>query len=209
MSAWALPALAGVCACAVVSNLLMTHAAGTPWAVALLLGPLGLTLALLAWRSRRAGPIAAAAIAIAGVIALVARGDASVDALYVVQHVGVHVALGVTFAASLRGQRSLIGRVAERVHPLTPAMVRYTRRVTQAWVVYFFGMAALSVLVWQSCAWSTWSAFASFGTPTLVVAILVGEYVIRYRIHPELERVSLRDSVRAWRGRTVAGEGPR
>lgn len=209
MSAWALPALAGVCACAIASNLLMTHAEGSPWAVILLLGPLVATLALVAWRSRRPGAIVAAAIGLAGLAALAALGGPRVGALYVLQHAGVHAVLGATFAASLRGSRSLIGRVAERVHPLTPDMVRYTRRVTQAWVVYFFGMASLSLLVWRFGSWPAWSALASFGTPAVVVTLLLGEYGLRYRLHPEFERVSLRDSLRAWQGRPVAGEGPR
>jgi uncharacterized membrane protein len=212
MSAWAVPALVGVCACAVASNLLMTHAQGSPWALALLLGPLGLALAHLAWRTRRPATIIAAGIGLAGLAALAAfaaRGGVTVDALYVLQHAGVHAVLGVSFAASLRGRRSLIGRVAERVHPLTPDMVRYTRHVTQAWVVYFFGMASLSVLVWWICPWPVWSAFASFGTPAVIAAMLLGEYGLRYRVHPEFERVSFRDSLRAWRGRPVAREGPR
>ena len=199
-------ALAGVSAYAVASHVLMTHAPETPWTAVALLGPLALALASLAWRSRRPAAMAAVALAIALLAADVLRGGAGVNTLYVMQHVGVHLVLGATFAASLRGQDSLIARIAARVHPLTPAMVRYTRRVTQAWVAYFFAMALVSLLVWGWASWPAWSALASFGTPLAVCAIFIGEYMMRYRLHPEFDRVSLRDTLRAWQGRPAATE---
>ena len=54
MSSWPLGlALLGAAAYAVLSHLLMLHAAGQPWAVAALLGPLLAVTGAVAWRSRQ------------------------------------------------------------------------------------------------------------------------------------------------------------
>jgi len=201
MSAWSLAlAVVGVLAYAAVSHGLMTQAAASPWTAGVLLGPPALALAAFAWRARRWPILAFVVVALAALGVALARGDvAGMSLLYLLQHAGIHVALGTAFAASVRGTDSLIGRLAARVHPLSPAMQLWTRRVTQAWALYFFAMAAVSVAVWVTGGLARWSWLASFGTPLGAAALFVGEHRLRYRLHPEFERAGLLDVVRAWR----------
>ena len=105
--------------------------------------------------------------------------------------------------ASLRpGRLSWIGEAALRVHGrLTPAMVAYCTAVTRVWAVYFVAMAALSLVVHAACAWSTWSLLANLATPLAIAALIVGEHLLRYRLHPDFERATLADVVRTFGGR--------
>lgn len=121
--------------------------------------------------------------------------------LFLAQHAGVHAALGAGFALTLRpGQVPLISRLAERVHGhLTPAMAHYTRQVTLAWVLYFAAMTLSSVGLYVAGCITAWSLLVNAGTPLATLAMFVGEYGLRYRLHPEFERVGLAESVRAWR----------
>jgi uncharacterized membrane protein len=211
MPSWQLAlALLGVVAYAVLSHWLMLTAAGTPWAVAALLGPLLLVVAAAAWRARQWLILAGLGVGVAWLARVVLHGGvADVSRLYVLQHAGIHLALGASFAASLQGgaqgRLSLIGRIAEQVHGrLSPAMAAYTRQVTIAWVAYFALMALASVWVYFAAPWSTWSLLANLVTPLALATMFVGEYLLRYRLHPEFERVALIDAVRAYRRTGVA-----
>lgn len=207
MAAGPLAMVAGAVAYALLSHELMLHAAARAWAVLVLLGPLLAATGALAWRGRRWTLLGGVVAAIGLLAWLVARGAvATVDLLYVLQHAGVHLVLGIAFGLTLRQPRSMIGRVAGRVHPLTPAMVIYTRHLTLAWTVYFFGMCALSVLVYCTAPWWAWSLLANVLTPVAIALLFIGEHLLRYRLHPEFERVSLRDTVVAWRQRGLAPE---
>jgi uncharacterized membrane protein len=201
MSAWSLGlAVVGALAYAVVSHGLVTKAAASPWAAGVLLGPPVIALAAFAWRTRRRLLLALVAVALAALVAALARGSvATLGIVYLLQHAGILVALGTAFAASVKGTDSLVGRLAARVHPLTPAMQTWTRRVTLAWALYFFAMAAASVAVWLTGSLERWSVLANFGTPLGAAAMFFGEHPLRYRLHPEFERASLRDVVHAWR----------
>lgn len=192
--------LLGAAAYAGGSHWLMLHAANSPWAVVVLLGPLLTMAAGFAWRARQWHTVAGVAAAFAALAAVVARGGVDdVNKLYVLQHAGLHAALGITFGITLLQPLSLIGKLASRVHALTPDMVRYTRNVTLCWVAYFFGMAALSVLVYALAPFSAWSLLANVLTPVALGTLFVGEYLLRYRLHPEFDRTTLMDMVRAWR----------
>lgn len=192
--------LLGVAAYALASHLLMLHAAEEPWAVAALLGPLLAMTGLYAAQRKQWPMLLAVLVAAVGLVGLVMLGGAGeVSRLYVLQHAGVHASLGLSFAASLRGpQASLISRLAARLHPLTPAMLAYTRRVTQVWVGYFFSMAAVSVLLYLWGPWSAWSLLANVLTPLAIGLLFVGEYLLRYRLHPEFERTTLAAAWRAY-----------
>lgn len=200
--AWRLAlALGAAAGYALLSHWLMLHAADRPWAIAALLGPLlaaGLGVAL---RTRHWPSVAAAVLAAAMLVSIVARGGlGSVNRLYLLQHVGIHLALFLTFAATLRrGRQSLIGSVAARVHGgLTPPMARYTRKLTAVWAGYFLGMALLSLAVHATRPWSDWSLLANVLTPVAIAVLFVGEHLLRYRLHPEFERSGLLDTVRAY-----------
>ncbi len=212
---WRLGLVLGSIACyAVASHWLMLHAASQPWAIVVLLGPVVLAGAGIALRHHRRLALAVCMSLGVGMLVLAVRGDiagwlgagtAQMDPshLYVVQHAGIHLLLCAVFAASLRGPGlSLIGELAQRVHALTPDMVVYTRGVTMLWALYFFAMALASIAVFAWLPWQDWSLLANFGTPVAIVGIFLGEHFFRYLLHPEFERTSLMDAVRAWQRHT-------
>ncbi|GAA4345035.1 ketosynthase [Variovorax defluvii] len=195
----ALLLLAGV-AYAGVSHWMMLFHAAEPWAVGVLLGPLWLTALGLA--GSRFGAPGLAVAGLAGVLgfALVLRGDAGdPNRLYMLQHVGINALLCGWFGSTLRSDRlSLIGQFAQRIHALSPAMREYTRRVTWVWTAYFASMALASVAVYATLSFAAWSVLANLLSPLLVGVLFVGEYLLRYRLHPEFERTRLVDAVRAF-----------
>ena len=163
---------------------------------------------------RLAGLAALAVLVALGSHWLITHAEAAgytqaVHGLFLAQHAGVHAALGVGFALTLRaGQVPLISRLAERVHGhLTPAMARYTRQVTQAWVLYFAAMTLSSLGLYVAGCITAWSLLVNAGTPLAMLAMFAGEYALRYRLHPEFERVGLVESVRAWRAHQADGAG--
>jgi uncharacterized membrane protein len=187
---------------AVASHWLMVHAGQEPWAVAALLAPMLGLAAWLALRLRNAPALLACGVAAAVLATLVSRGGlGSVDRLYVLQHVALHVALGCGFAFTLRnGATPLISAMAARAQgPLDDGVSRYTRRLTAIWVAYFFGMAVLSVMLFVLAPWWWWSLYANVLTPLAAGTLFVGEYLLRYRLHPEFRRVSLVQTFLAYR----------
>lgn len=194
-------ALLGGLAYAGLSHGLMVHAADKPWAIAALLGPALLMLTGMALQRRHVLGLGACLLAW-GFVAFVALrgGVGDVNRLYVGQHAGIHLALGLSFMATLRGDRlSMIGIFAQRVHgTLCQGMRRYTRQVTMMWCGYFFGMAVASCWVYGALPWQQWSLLANLITPCLLGVLFVGEYLLRYRLHPEFERASLVDAWRAY-----------
>lgn len=198
---------AALVAYALASYGLMVHAPGHPWAVAAMFGPLLLALAVAGWQRRHLSTLAACTGGAALLAAVVARGGVSdIHRLYLLQHAGIHLALGGAFANTLRrGATPMITLLAERVHErLTPAMRAYTRSLTIAWAAYFAAMAVLSVAIYVLAPWAWWSLFCTVVTPGAAVASFVGEHLWRYRRHPEFERASLGAAWQAYRRRAEA-----
>ncbi|MBL8303485.1 MAG: hypothetical protein JNM26_12005 [Ideonella sp.] len=208
MTPWRLAAgLLAAAAYALLSHWLTVQSAGQAWALPAVLAPFWLAALVVAWRRRQAWQAAALLLAVVAVAWVVQRGGlGDMNRLYLLQHAGIHLALFAAFASSLRaGRTPLIGGIAARVHghALTPAMAAYSRRVTAVWAGYFLAMALVSVGVYQRCSIEVWSLLANLATPLLIAALFVGEYLLRYRLHPEFERASLIDAARAWqRGAT-------
>lgn len=208
----ALVIAAALAAYALGSHWLMLHAAGEAWAILALCAPMLLVVAGIAL-ARRDGVSLTACIALGVLLALaVARGGAGdANRLYVLQHAGAHLALAAWFGATLRpGRTALITALAERVHAaVTPAMRSYTRRLTAIWVIYFVAMAAISGALYAVAPWSWWSLFGNLLTPLAAGALFVGEHAVRYRLHPEFERASIAQALRAYRQTSAAGKGAR
>jgi uncharacterized membrane protein len=186
---------------AVVSNWLMVHAALSPWAVAILFGPLLIAVAGGAWATRQTGLLLACAAGVLLLAAVVARGGVQhINLLYVLQHAGIHVALALAFAATLRsGATPLITGLAATVHrQFTPAMRAYTRWLTGLWCAYFVGMVVLSFLLYLLAPWPWWSFFCNILTPVFAVLLFVAEHLLRYWRHPDFERVSMRSALAAY-----------
>jgi uncharacterized membrane protein len=193
-------ALAGY---ALLSHVLMVVAADRPWAVLVLLGPLLLGVSALALQQRHLPSLLACMMAACGLWAYVSahEGLHRIEHLYVLQHAGIHFALGFVFATTLRhGGTPLISAFALRVHrTVTPELLRYTRQVTWAWSLYFAAMVALSLALFVAAPWWWWSVFANLVTPVAAISLFVGEYLLRYRLHPEFERITLAQALQAYR----------
>jgi uncharacterized membrane protein len=202
-------AVLAVAAYALLSHALMVAAADKPWAIVVLLGPLLLGVCALAWQQRHVPSLLACALLACGmgVYVLGYQGAQRVEHLYLLQHAGIHAALGCAFGYTLRhGATPLISVFATRVHgTLTPALAQYTRRVTVLWTAYFATMVALSLGLFVSAPWWWWSVFANLVTPVAAAALFVGEYLLRYRLHPEFERITLWQALSAYRDTPMTG----
>ncbi|WP_332744238.1 hypothetical protein [Hydrogenophaga sp.] len=126
----------------------------------------------------------------------------NVALLYYLQHLGIHVALGVLFGRSLLGPGdALITRLARRIfaHELSERKVRYTRHVTLAWTVFFFVNALVSTLLFIWAPTAVWSVHANLLTGPLVGAMFLVEHLWRMCVLPPHERPGIIDIVRAYR----------
>ena len=182
---------------------LMTRAHESPWNVVGVLTPMLIAIAIGAWRAGQHRLGAGAAVGVAGLFGLaLMHVNVSPQVLYLAQHVGVNLFLAAGFGSTLRaGRTSLITTMAARVHrnSLTPAMTIYTRKVTLAWTLYFIGMAIVSLALFALADFDTWAVFANLLTPLAVALMFAGEYLLRYRLHPEFERTSVADAIRSYR----------
>ena len=198
-----------------LSQWLMTSAPDSPWNAAALLAPVLAAAAIAAWA---AGQRVRSVLALAGIAALCLQALLGVlipaPLLYLGQHVGINLGLAWWFGSGLReGHEALVTRMAGLVHRhMTAPMVAYTRNVTRAWVVYFIAMSATSLLLFVLAPFETWAWFANFATPPALAAMFGGERLLRYRLHPDFERSSVADAIRAYRQAFATGtssRGPR
>ncbi|MEJ5988646.1 hypothetical protein WG902_01510 [Ramlibacter sp. PS3R-8] len=209
-SRWVATAVAvGALAYAAACYALMTRAQDSAWSLAITIGPLLVVSAAWAWNAgHRVLAVAGGlgAVLLGGVLlGLQGAGGQGIPSrwLYLAQHAGVHLALGAWFGATLwPGATPLVTALARRVHEVTPAMEQYTRRVTLAWTLYFVVMAVTSLVLFALGDFAHWSLLANILTPVFTVAFFVGEYLLRYRLHPEFERVSLQRALHAYRSHT-------
>jgi len=196
-------ALAGY---ALLSHGLMVLAGDQPWAVAALLGPLVLAVAGVAWQHRHLPTLLVCTAALGWLAWIGASGQSqSINRLYLLQHAGIHLALGCAFASTLRpGATPLITALAARAHgTMTPVKALYTRRVTALWAGYFGVMVVLSLALYAWAPWWLWSLFANLATPVAAIGLFTGEHWLRYRLHPEFERASMLQALRAYRNKPV------
>lgn len=184
-----------------LSQWLMISAPASPWNAVALLGPMLGVVGVWAWRARHR---VLSGCATAAIVALCARAvlgsDMSTEGLYVAQHVLIHAGLALWFGATLRPRRQpLVEMLAERVHrQLTAPMRVYTRKVTLAWTLYFVVMSLLSLALFFGAPFATWATFANLLTPLAVALMFGGEYLLRYWLHPDFERASMADAIRAY-----------
>jgi uncharacterized membrane protein len=179
-----------------------------PLAVALAWAPLTLIGAWLIWRSslRRWGA-ALAAVALAVLWHQRSVVAAHFEWAYLAEHAGSLTLLGVMFGSTLRaGETPLITRFAAMVHDtMSAAVLRYTRRVTWAWTLFFAAMAATSLTLFAAAPLRLWAVFASALTPLLVVAMFAGEYAVRRSVLRGESHAHLLDSIRAYLRYTAGG----
>jgi uncharacterized membrane protein len=94
----------------------------------------------------------------------------------------ISLSLFVIFASSLFYPPPVVERLARLQHPDLPEQgVRYTRKVTQIWCVFFAsnGLIATVTAVWSSFAW--WSLYNGFISYILMGLLMGIEYLVRIR----------------------------
>ncbi|NDL65628.1 DNA gyrase subunit B [Enterobacteriales bacterium SAP-6] len=101
---------------------------------------------------------------------------------YPVMMSGLMLAL---FSASLFSRASMVERLARLREPwLSPRAIAYTRRVTQAWCLFFIingGAALFTCLYGDMSLWALYNGVISY----LLMGLLMGtEWIIRKRIQP-------------------------
>ena len=193
---------AGVIAYQVLVYCIVVYHADDGLAGALMAAPLlAVACFVLGW-SRR-GRILLGLLALIGLIGFLLWRAFGADPtlLYPVPYLAVYLCLLWLFGRTLRaGRQPLITRLAAHVHgELVAEMVRYTRRVTWAWCVFFVAMALTSLLLFVVAPLPIWSAFNTLLNLPLLVAMYLGEYAWRLWRHPDFSPASIATVVRAFR----------
>ena len=186
---------------------LMTSAPDSRWNALIVIGPMLGLVALFAARRGQRLVAALAALVLAGLVLQAWQGGGLAPArLYLAQHVAIHLSLAALFGLTLRtGQEPLVTALARRVHGgLTPAMEAYSRKVTIAWSIYFVLMATLSIGLFLLAPFAAWAVFANLLTPLALISMFVGEFLLRYRLHPEFERATFSAALNAYARREAA-----
>jgi uncharacterized membrane protein len=121
--------------------------------------------------------------------------------VYYLQHAGTNLMLAAVFGVTLtRDRQALCTRFAEMVHgSLAPEVVRYSRQVTWAWMLFFLAVSLVSSVLFLFVGIGAWSVFANFLSFPLVLLMFGGEYWVRLRRLPNLEKHSIMDGIRAWK----------
>ena len=159
---------------------------------------------LLLWLARRSSrPLAAVALAaLAALAAWLAFPalKAHFPSLFFVEHAGGQLVLAFLFGSTLVGGRvPLVTRFALLIHGELPqGVARYCRSVTIAWTAFFLVLFALSCGLYLGGFLAAWSLLANILTPVLVCAMFAVEYVVRYRVFPDWERVSVLGGIQAF-----------
>ncbi len=108
-------------------------------------------------------------------------------------HAAAYGGLLAWFAASLRpGREPVVTGFARRMRRTMPdRVVRYTRKVTWAWCVFFAAELALSagLLAWAPRA--AWSGFVNLANLPAVAAMMLGEFACRFVLFRHEPRTSL------------------
>jgi len=143
----------------------------------------GLVVSAVVWRWS-AGDTAISRGLICGGVLLTALAFGFNDVLPLKLYpVMVNGLLLVVFAASLWFPPTVVERIARCHHPaLPPEAVKYTRRVTQVWCLFFVGngLIALWTAIWQSArAWFWYNGVIAY---LLIGTLFAGEWLIRRRM---------------------------
>ena len=146
---------------------------------------LALVLALLVL-GRGGGAIGARTSlwAVAGGLLLAGLAFESNNALLLKMYpVLVNGSLLAIFASSLRNPPTIVERIARLRTPELPhSAVAYTRRVTQAWCVFFLGnglIALWTALRWPDTAWFIYNGVIAY---ILIGVCFAGEWLVRQRV---------------------------
>lgn len=193
--------LAGL-AYVLASHWLMTQTEASAWNVVGVLSPMLVIVGLGAWRSGHNVVALCVVLALAALCVQAMLGiRVTSHALYLLQHAGINFLLALFFGSTLLpGRTSIITSVAQRVHgkELPPDHFAYTRQVTAAWTIFFLVIVTISLVLFFGFSFETWAVFANLVTPIATGAMFIGEYSLRYRLHPGFARSSVADAINAY-----------
>lgn len=150
----------------------LTHLGVAP--VAMLLAVLGL---LRMWTTKRTAmwPLAVLAL-LCGGLSLVFQTEAWLKLYPVAMNAG---ALCI-FAATLFRPPSFIERLARLMEPDLPESgVRWTRRVTEVWCVFFILNGSIALYTALYCSMQVWALYNGLIAYVLMGILLGGEFVLR------------------------------
>ncbi len=185
---------------ALLLHLTTTRAGHDSLGALLTIAPVGLLALALAWRSnQRLLAIAAWVLAAALIAAQWRQLKAHFVWFYLLQQVGFYGLLGISFGQSLgRDRVPLCTRMALLVHGALPAdALRYTRRLTMAWTLFFAAVTAILLLLFLAAPLKVWSVFANFGAVALVMLMFLVENRVRRRMLPAMAHVGVIATIRA------------
>ncbi|HDC2546506.1 TPA: hypothetical protein O7139_004298 [Salmonella enterica] len=149
--------------------------------------PLMALLLVLRLRQARknAGPMrfVMQSVALAGIALCVASVLLNTHQLLLFYPVVVNAVMLSVFGGSLWSAMPLVERLARlRTPDLPPQGVRYTRRVTQIWCLFFIfngTIALFTALHGDMRMWTTWNGMLSY---LLMGALMAGEWLIRRQV---------------------------
>jgi uncharacterized membrane protein len=95
----------------------------------------------------------------------------------------VNAALLALFGYSVLHPPTVVERIARlKDGPLAPEAVRYTRRVTIAWVVFFAANGGIALYTARLASLDTWAFYNGFIAYLLIGAMFGGEWLLRARV---------------------------
>jgi uncharacterized membrane protein len=169
--------------------------------VVLALGPLLAVAHLLMWRWGRFWALIPAAVAAGLLLRLYwPLLERDFPVVFLLQEGGFYSLMAASFGRSLFGHRTaLCTQLADQLHgPLNAQELRYTRRVTAAWALFFLSIAAATLGFFLLAPLRIWSLFANFGVLPLTGLMFVAEYAIRLRVLPQVRRPGILAAVRVY-----------
>ena len=151
-----------------------------------LLPLMALVLVLRLHQARRnAGPMryVVQCIALAGLALCAASYLLKAHQWLLLYPVVVNLVMLAVFGGSLWTTMPLVERLARIREPHLPAAaVRYTRRVTQIWCLFFIvngSIALLTALYGDMALWTAWNGMIAY---LLIGALMAGEWLVRRRV---------------------------
>lgn len=151
-----------------------------------LLPLMALLLLLRLWQTRRqAGPLRRVIqlVATVGITLCAASYLLKTHQLLLFYPVVVNAVMLAVFGGSLWSAMPIVERIARLREPqLSPAGIRYTRRVTQVWCLFFIingGIALLTALYADISLWTAWNGMIAY---LLMGSLMAVEWLVRQRV---------------------------
>jgi uncharacterized membrane protein len=187
---------------AILADFAVTQAVPASLGAVLSLVPLAL---LVTWAARRSGHALAGALLFAAAAVLLwlnwGQLQRHFPSIFYLEHAGMNLSLAFLFGRTLRaGREPLVSTFARVLQgaPLPPEVMRYTRRVTIAWTVFFLALFTLSSTLYLGGFREAWSFLANIASPLMLCTMFAAEYAIRMRALPHWHRTGLLSGIRAF-----------